>query len=271
LLSSNNYNPEKFEIIIHRGHNLNAPENTVAGIKEILAFNIEPFIEIDVCVTKDNIPVVFHDLSFDRLCGDPRLISETFYRDLPKRKDTHEISKLENILAFFPEQRFLLDLRTQIHPVFFSESSISLNQLESPLNKITKAIRRVLRPKDSGRIRMITANPDDRIYVKQHIPKFEIDIAEIFVREQLSSLTAESSASILGTETKRFYIRFRDVTPEIISWAHSLELKIIATCAPSRRSINNSQLMLEKCISWGMDGLITSPINQKFIETWKNL
>jgi hypothetical protein len=67
---------------------------------------------------------------------------------------------------------------------------------------------------------------------------------------------------------RRIYIRFREVTPEIIDWAHRRDLEIIANHAPSLRSVENSQMMIETAIEWGMDGLTTSPIDHKFIDTW---
>lgn len=48
------------KIIAHRGASFDAPENTLASINLAWAQNIL-YVEVDVKLTKDNIPVVFHD------------------------------------------------------------------------------------------------------------------------------------------------------------------------------------------------------------------
>ena len=53
------------KFIAHRGISSKAPENTLASFKKSLihGFNI---IEFDVQLSKDNIPVIFHDESLER-------------------------------------------------------------------------------------------------------------------------------------------------------------------------------------------------------------
>jgi len=46
-------------IIAHRG-NFEAPENTIAAINQALDISVD-YVEIDVCLSKDNIPVVVHN------------------------------------------------------------------------------------------------------------------------------------------------------------------------------------------------------------------
>jgi glycerophosphoryl diester phosphodiesterase len=269
LATTKLYDSSKFEIIVHRGHNLTTPENSLVGVEEICAFGENFFIEVDVSLTQDNIPILHHDLSLDRLCGDPRLLNNTNFDDLPKRTDGQTIVKLENLLSHFPDQKFLLDLRTHFHPDFLQQSNALVSDLDPPLKRMTHAVKKLLQPEDSRRIRIVVGTPDHRIYAQEIFPEFEIDIPENFSRDHLASLQKGASASIFGENIKRLYIRFREITPQIIDWAHAVDLKIIANHAPSRRSLQNSQIMLEKCIDWGLDGLTTSPINDKFIETWK--
>ena len=53
-------------IIAHRGGAALSPENTRAAFHKSLKANI-PYIEFDVQISKDGIPVVFHDETFERL------------------------------------------------------------------------------------------------------------------------------------------------------------------------------------------------------------
>lgn len=55
-------------IIAHRGASKEAPENTLAAIKRGLALKAD-YIEIDVRLSKDGIPIVLHDPSASRMIG----------------------------------------------------------------------------------------------------------------------------------------------------------------------------------------------------------
>lgn len=57
------------KIIAHRGASGECPENTLAAIRVALDHNVD-FIEIDVRLSKDGIPVVIHDDSLNRLTND---------------------------------------------------------------------------------------------------------------------------------------------------------------------------------------------------------
>src|SRR5665648_751644 len=66
----------------HRGlfHNENNPENTLSAFE--LAIDKGYGIEFDVRITKDNIPVVVHDLNLLRVCGVDKNISDLHYDEL---------------------------------------------------------------------------------------------------------------------------------------------------------------------------------------------
>ena len=53
------------KIIGHRGAKALAPENTILSINEAINHNLK-WIEIDVKVSKDNIPFLLHDDLLDR-------------------------------------------------------------------------------------------------------------------------------------------------------------------------------------------------------------
>lgn len=74
----------------HRGlHNNNsdAPENSLAAFQ--LAVSSHYGIELDVQLTKDNIPVVIHDNSILRVCGVNKKVKELSLRELRKYKLYH--------------------------------------------------------------------------------------------------------------------------------------------------------------------------------------
>lgn len=78
--------------IAHRGGSLIAPENTLLAFKRAVEDGHSDMLELDVCETLDGVVVVTHDNELGRICGDPRLVTETNFADLPllsTRIDTH--------------------------------------------------------------------------------------------------------------------------------------------------------------------------------------
>lgn len=57
-------------VIAHRGFSSRAPENTLAAFRQAIAFGCD-WIELDVQLTADQIPVVIHDHTIDR-CSNGR-------------------------------------------------------------------------------------------------------------------------------------------------------------------------------------------------------
>ena len=55
-------------IIAHRGYSDLAPENTLPSFDLAIkkGFNI---FELDIQLTKDKVPIVFHDYDLNRICG----------------------------------------------------------------------------------------------------------------------------------------------------------------------------------------------------------
>lgn len=59
----------------HRGCAAHAPENTLAGLREAARRGIA-WIEIDVCLLRDNAPIIIHDASVDRTTNGRGLLSD---------------------------------------------------------------------------------------------------------------------------------------------------------------------------------------------------
>lgn len=91
----------------HRGlfNNKSTPENTLPAFQ--LAIDKGYGIEIDVRITKDNIPVVVHDLNLLRVCGVDKNISDLAYNDLQDLylfETDNKIPLLEDVLSIINDQ-----------------------------------------------------------------------------------------------------------------------------------------------------------------------
>ncbi len=69
-------------IVGHRGDRAEAPENTMASLE--LAMDELAFVETDVQLSRDGVPVLFHDTSLERVTGDARAVRELDLAELQR-------------------------------------------------------------------------------------------------------------------------------------------------------------------------------------------
>jgi len=67
------------ELVAHRGYALHYPENTLIAVEAAIAAGAR-YVEIDVQLSADKVPMLFHDRNLDRLCRAHGAIHE-FTRD----------------------------------------------------------------------------------------------------------------------------------------------------------------------------------------------
>ncbi len=86
-------------VIAHRGASAEKPENTLAAFRRALALDVDG-IELDVRVTRDGVPVVFHDASLRRLTGIAGQLVRKTWRELAGRRirGTEPIPRLVDVL-----------------------------------------------------------------------------------------------------------------------------------------------------------------------------
>jgi len=68
-------------LVAHRGAMIDAPENTRSAFNKALAYPIDG-IELDVQVTRDKIPVIYHDETLEKINGNKHTISEVLFEEL---------------------------------------------------------------------------------------------------------------------------------------------------------------------------------------------
>lgn len=88
--------------IAHRGlHNSKIPENSIAAFEAAIEAGCP--IEVDVQLTKDKIPVIFHDDVMTRLTGLKKRVTRVFFADLMNlrlEKTDHRIPTFREFLDF---------------------------------------------------------------------------------------------------------------------------------------------------------------------------
>lgn len=96
----------------HRGGAAHGDENTMAAFARAVALGYR-YIETDVHVTADGVPVVFHDARLERLTGRPGRVDAFRWADLATVRvgGAAVIPRLEDVLHAWPQVRFNIDVK----------------------------------------------------------------------------------------------------------------------------------------------------------------
>lgn len=142
---------EKPLIIAHRGASASAPENTFAAFRQAIEDKADG-IEFDVRLSKDNVPVVFHDSNLRRLAKMKQRVADMtaeelgaidvgswFNRAFPTRADDNFTAEKIPTLAALLE--FLSDYRGLIY--------IELKGSDARMSALVKAVSDLLERRDS--------------------------------------------------------------------------------------------------------------------------
>ncbi len=137
------------QLVGHRGYPRHYPENTLIGIEAAVAAGAR-FIEVDVQISRDRVPVLFHDDNLRRLCDADGKIHDYPYDELwtfrvAERKkfgdrfnDVHvtRLAELGHFLQRHPDVTAFIELKT---------SSLERFGVETMLNLVRRALKPVLR------------------------------------------------------------------------------------------------------------------------------
>lgn len=102
-------------IAAHRGASGNAPENTLEAFRQAIACGAM-MVEADVQITKDNVPIVFHDDELGRTVSGTGLIAEYTYDELKnlsagiwfkKEYENERIPLLDELIEFIKGRAYL--------------------------------------------------------------------------------------------------------------------------------------------------------------------
>jgi|Deesub1362A_J573_1020465.scaffolds.fasta_scaffold00012_226 glycerophosphoryl diester phosphodiesterase len=89
-----------FFIVAHRGASGSYPENTMLSFSKAVEFGAD-VVELDVRLSRDGVPIVFHDNTLDRLIGLSGKISDYDYNDIKTfRVGGEPIPSLEEALGY---------------------------------------------------------------------------------------------------------------------------------------------------------------------------
>lgn len=136
------------QLVAHRGYPRHYPENTLIGLEAAIAAGAR-FVEVDVQVSRDRVPVLFHDRDLKRLCGEYGKIHDLRYEELwrlrvtererfgDRFRDVHitRLAELGHLLIRQPEVTAFIELK---------RSSIEHFGIETLLTLVRRSLKPVL-------------------------------------------------------------------------------------------------------------------------------
>jgi len=75
----------KFTIVAHRGDHVDVPENTLAAYQKAIEHGID-YVEIDLRTTKDNVLVIMHDATVDRMTDGKGKVKDLTFAEIQQLK-----------------------------------------------------------------------------------------------------------------------------------------------------------------------------------------
>lgn len=251
------------ELIFHRGCNLHAPENSLLGIEEILTLTEDHAIELDVACTADAVAVVRHDLALDRALG---WHSTLLDHDYPSLAAHLNLLRLTDLIASFPRQRLVLDLRSDRHPALFSGSSLGPDDLpQDPAPVLLQALRTALANAVRNNVRLSAGSVPFARQLAECFPGMEVEVSERGTREVVEHPPQDIRFAALAP-TPRVYLRARALTATRVRALQGQGLEVFATDAFDLRSLDNSRKMLALARSTGANGLLASPLDSAMLD-----
>jgi glycerophosphoryl diester phosphodiesterase len=181
------------KVIAHRGNSAQAPENTYIAFKQAIRMRVD-YLECDVQLSKDGVPLVIHDGTFHRITNNntPHSVNALDLEDIKhidagswfdKKFSNQRILTLEELLGL-PKGKIgmMLDIK---------EETVSESGLAQKVGDIILAAKPMF--KFFGQVLIGSLNPNTLLCLKAYLPeqKFIPIIAKLELLNEFRSLRAK--------------------------------------------------------------------------------
>lgn len=249
--------PDKVYTIAHRGASGYAPENTIPAFELAIAMNAD-YIEIDIQLTKDRIPVVIHDVTVNRTTNGKGYVKNM---TLEQMKGLDAGSWFNEAYPMFARDKY---------------AGTSIPTLDEVFETFGANINYILEIKDS------TPNMNIESLLNEYITGYDL--------EKVVAIHSFSRASLrkfheINPEIPLFQLVWNDYTQVRVSEIYLEDLKSYAVgISPNFQGISsayvrqvkksglkvmpytvNYQVNMDKAYLWGVDGVYTN-FPDRFLE-----
>jgi len=167
----------------HRGCICEEQENSIPAMAKGLERGAD-YLEIDVQLTKDQIPVIFHDIDTMEKTGLPGLVQDHTYEEL---NQLYEVPSLESVMQWGKEHSVYFALEIKI---WYYQTCLSEQKLMPLINEIVKGSGMV------GQVEAFGVNYQALSILKNLNPEFEIGLIVPIIPKDPVSLMREMQAMV---------------------------------------------------------------------------
>ena len=236
-------------IVAHRGYSGRYPENTASAFDAAIRAGAD-MIELDVCLTKDRVPVVIHDHNLERTTNGHGLVSELTISELKKLDAGSWFSPEFNGESIPTLEETLLQIRGKISVNI--EIKPETFESDGPFDAIEKQICIMVEKLGMNESVLISS------FEHSFFPKINLwnvkdnDQSPLRIAPLLEKEFSEENVLKLckNSEAYSFHPDERFLTPSLIEILKANHFRIIAY------TINNEK-RIEQLIQWGITGVIT--------------
>lgn len=232
-------------VFAHRGASAYAPENSLVALRQALEMGAHG-LEVDLRVTRDGVPVVFHDARLERLTDGRGYVRHVTYRELSAltlgyqwtpdggrtflfRDHGLRILSLEELLTTFPSTRVVLHFKSA------AAARAARRQVEA-----LGAAERVLASAEwSWRLLPFRGYQGPRSATTEEVARFLLGAR--------LGLPARPGRPFLVPERRG---RLRILSPRFIARAHAAGRAVVAW-------VINERADMARLLAWGVDGIMS--------------
>lgn len=240
--------PSKNPLLIsHRGAHREAPENSRSGFEIALEYGVDG-IETDVQLTRDGIPVLFHDVTTYRITGRRKRISSYTFDELKaynlgEEGTCEKIPTLAKTLELFGGRTFLLiEIKSGRNDRLTGRSQDLADTVVAEIARLSSGFQE--------KIRILSFDPDVLERVNRLAPRLKCVLNAngrgswcVTCGDLMGSRVFMEFLSALCLEKK-------SLSPDMVKWAHDRGLEILTYCC-------NTRSQVERALALGVDGIMT--------------
>jgi len=229
------------KVIGHRGLAKFAPENTIDSIRKAHEHHLS-WVEVDVMLSRDNIPVLLHDETLDRTTNAKGLLTD------------HDLQHLLSV-----------DAGSWFHPDFKNASIPTLHEALTVCDKLNLSINLELKPSHHNEERLLLETLDCIHKLELHCPhilfsSFNKSLLKLCATTASNFPLAylvddkDNEASIIQFAKEiscySVHLPIELVSPALIQQLHTLGKKVLVFTV-------NEQLQAEQLIAQGVDAVFS--------------
>lgn len=231
-------------VVSHRTNAGTSPENTLAGIEHAIRDGAHA-IEVDVRGTRDGGPVLMHDATLQRTCGDPRAVEEL------------TLAELRDVRVFDPHGRLPPQPIPTLTEAIETIAGRCAIEIDFPAPGIEAEVAGVVRRLGAQRWTWFTTHPPDSAEVlRRACPRstvlLSVHVQPRWVRDLADAIRVAGSLGLHGINPSH-----RVLSAPVVAHAH--ERGLLVGCWTV-----NEQADLDRVVSIGVDYVTTDHPDRAF-------